>query len=229
MGVGRGLLHVVRVAPGLARVEAVLASQQGGVRHTAGEWCRKANLAVAINSGMFGSDGLTNIGYLRTGKHLNNPRWNGYRAALCLYPSRKDRPILRWLDLSSKTPDPSLREYALVVQNLRLVKAPGQNCWGPNVKRWSEAAVAADGNGRLLFLFLRSPYSMPEFNRLILSLPLGVHQAMHVEGGPEASLSIHSGGIDLDLCGSYESGFEPDDGNRIQWPIPNVLGVRRAE
>jgi hypothetical protein len=68
---------------------------------------------------------------------------------------------------------------------------------------------------------------MHEFNELLLSLPLDVRQAMHLEGGPEASLSIHVPGIDLDLCGSYETGFRLDDGNRDQWPIPNVLGIER--
>ena len=51
--------------------------------------------------------------------------------------------------------------------------------------------------------------------------------AMHVEGGPEASLLIHTGGVDLDLCGSYETGFKEDDSNARQWAIPNVLGVAR--
>jgi hypothetical protein len=48
---------------------------------------------------------------------------------------------------------------------------------------------------------------------------------MHVEGGPEASLSVHSGGVELDLCGSFETGFVSDDANPLQWPIPNVIGV----
>ena len=49
---------------------------------------------------------------------------------------------------------------------------------------------------------------------------------MHVEGGPEARLSIHTAGIDLDLNGSYETGFNENDDEREQWPIPNVLAVR---
>ena len=59
------------------------------------------------------------------------------------------------------------------------------------------------------------------------SLPLGITNAMHVEGGPEASLSIHVGGVNLDLNGSYETGFNENDAERHQWPIPNVLGVHR--
>jgi hypothetical protein len=50
---------------------------------------------------------------------------------------------------------------------------------------------------------------------------------MHVEGGPEASLSIHGGGVDLDYFGSYETGFVVDDSNDHAWPIPNVIGVAK--
>jgi hypothetical protein len=70
---------------------------------------------------------------------------------------------------------------------------------------------------------------MHELNDLLLHLPLDITQAMHLEGGPEASLSIHAGGVDLDLCGSYETGFEENDANAKQWPIPNVLGVARGD
>jgi len=47
------------------------------------------------------------------------------------------------------------------------------------------------------------------------------------EGGPEASLSIHAGGVDLDLNGSYETGFNENDDEISQWPIPNVFAVAR--
>ena len=66
------------------------------------------------------------------------------------------------------------------------------------------------------------------FNEKLLSLPLGIVRAMHVEGGPEASLSIHAGGVDLDLCGSYETGFYDHTNTRL-WAIPNVLGVMKAD
>jgi hypothetical protein len=35
--------------------------------------------------------------------------------------------------------------------------------------------------------------------------------------------------LDLDLSGSYETGFLSDDSNAQQWPIPNVLGVASAD
>jgi len=224
---GSGSLYVVRVDPRRAHLQVGLASETGTGPRTAGEWCQRAGLSVAINVGMFQTDQKSNVGYLRHGKHLNNGRWNAYRSVLATRPKDPSLPALVWRDLDQTNVTANLSEYEIVVQNLRLIAGKGKNVWSQNGKRWSEAAVAADSNGHLLFLFSRAPYSMRDFNELLLKLPLNVTQAMHVEGGPEASLSIHTASVNLDLSGSFETGFRPDDTNREQWPIPNVLGVVR--
>ena len=96
--------------------------------------------------------------------------------------------------------------------------------WAQTAKRWSEAAIGVDSHGRP-----RTAYTMHDFNDMLLRMPLDIAGAMHVEGGPEASLSIHTNGFDLDLAGSYETGFLENDSNDRQWPIPNVLGVIREK
>lgn len=68
---------------------------------------------------------------------------------------------------------------------------------------------------------------MRDFNALLLSLPLDVQQAMRLEGGAQASLTIHVPGLDVDLCGNYETGFLENESTTRQWPIPNVLVVVR--
>lgn len=224
---GSGSLYVVRVDPRRAHLQVALASETGAGKRTAGEWCQKAGLSVAINLGMFKSDQKSNVGYLRHGTHLNNGRWNAYRSVLAARPKDPSLLAFVWRDLDQSSATVDLKGYEIVVQNLRLVAGKGKNVWSQSGKRWSEAAVAADADGHLLFLFLRAPYSMRDFNALLLKLPLHVTQAMHVEGGPEASLSIHTATVNLDLCGSYETGFRLDDTNQEQWPIPNVLGVAR--
>ncbi|HXH38911.1 MAG TPA: phosphodiester glycosidase family protein, partial [Thermoanaerobaculia bacterium] len=222
-----GSLYVVRVDPHLARLQVALASETGADLRTAAEWCQRADLSVAINLGMFQNDRKSNVGYLRHGAHLNNKRWNDYRSVLAARPNDPSLPAFVWRDLDQSNQSADLSGYEIVVQNLRLIAGKSKNAWSQSSKRWSEAAVAADSNGHLLFLFSRAPYSMRDFNALLLTLPLNVTQAMHVEGGPEASLSIHTASINLDLCGSYETGFQEDDTNQAQWPIPNVLGVAR--
>jgi hypothetical protein len=220
-----GPLHVVRIDARRAKLGVALASEAKSPARTAGEWCRQAGLAVAINAGMFQTDQRSNVGYLRHGRHLNNKRWNAYRSVLGIDPQGKSLPAVLWLDRETSQTDPRLGDYGVVVQNLRLIAKDRRNVWSPSVQRWSEAALAVDSQGRLLFLFSRAPYAMRDFNALLLSLPLDVVAAMHLEGGPEASLSIHAPGIALDLAGSYETGFLPNDSNARQWPIPNVLGV----
>ena len=91
---------------------------------------------------------------------------------------------------------------------------------------WSEAALGEDSSGRALFIFSRSPFTMHEFNRKLLSLEIGLVAAQHLEGGPEAQLYLGIGNVTHEMFGSYETSFRENDGNTAPWPIPNVLGVR---
>jgi hypothetical protein len=36
---------------------------------------------------MYQTDHRSNVGYLRHGKHVNNPRWNDYRSAVAIHPT----------------------------------------------------------------------------------------------------------------------------------------------
>jgi hypothetical protein len=223
---GEGRLHVVRVDPALAELRAVMASEHDQRRRSARKWCLDFGLAVAINLGMYQQDHLSNVGYARSGEHVNNARWvPAYKSALGFGPRPGVTPAALIVDLDEAGSRERLDRYGTVVQNLRLIKSPGRNVWSKQEKRWSEAAIAIDGEGRILFLFSREPFTMWEFNRMLLSTPLDVKRAMHAEGGPEASLSIHAGGVELDLSGSFETGFNENHTNLRQWAIPNVLGV----
>jgi hypothetical protein len=217
--------HVVRVDPNRARLRAVMASAIDQKPRTAGAWSDAEHLVAAINLGMFLDDGLSNVGYARSGAHVNHGRWvKSYQSALVIGPRKPGLPAAAIVDLDSPGARERLADFETVIQNLRLIRAPGRNAWKPGARRWSEAAVALDGAGRILFVFCRAPHSMDEFNRTLLALPLDVAAAMHVEGGPEASLSVR-GPLHIDLDGSFETGFNETESVRAQWPIPNVLGV----
>jgi len=226
---GDGLLHVVRVDPAVAPIRAHATSLDRAEASTAAEWARRKDLSVVINAGMFDvSDHRTHSGYFRIGDHTNSSRWvKSYKSALLVSGSGLP-PSARLVELDGGEV-PELSESGVVAQNLRLIKSPGSNVWAENGRQWSEAAIAMTSGGAILFVFSRTPFTMHEFNAKLLALDLGVVSAMHAEGGPEASLSIHAGGVDLDLCGSYETGFVESDENQHQWTIPNVLGVERAK
>jgi hypothetical protein len=152
-----GLLQVVRVDAGRAKVGVGLASEGKAGEQTAGEWCRMSHFAVAVNLGMFQTDHLSNVGYLRHGRHVNNPRWNSYRSAVAIHPSKPSLPPVLWVDLEPSRPDPRLAQYDVVVQNLRLIAKDRRNVWSQSDRKWSETALAIDSRGRLLFLFSRAP------------------------------------------------------------------------
>ncbi|HOX42487.1 MAG TPA: phosphodiester glycosidase family protein [Myxococcota bacterium] len=227
-GAGQGELHLVRLDPAVAPLRLLLAGELQLEPRSAADWAREHQLSVVANLGMFATDGRTHVGHVRRGQRLHSATWvKSYHQALVLGPRRAGLAPARLLDLDRAPERALLEDYAEVVQNLRLIRGAGENAWPQGARRWSEVALAEDDQGRLLLVFLRAPRSMHAFNRLLLDLPLGVRRAQHLEGGPEASLSVHAGGLDLDLCGSFETGFLEDESNRGQWPIPNVLGVAR--
>lgn len=213
------VVHVVRVDPSKARLTARFASAGPSRARTAGAWCDEQGLAVAINLGMYQEDLRSNVGYARSDGHVNHGRWvSSYKSALAFGPKRKGLPSATLVDLDAPDARRSLEDYDTVVQNLRLLKGPGVNVWAEAGERWVEAAIAADREGRILFLFVPTAHAMRDLNAKLLALPLGIVRAMHAEGGSEASLSVRGNGLRVDLSGS---------GGGAQWPIPNVLGVVR--
>lgn len=223
---GDGRLHVVRIEPSVAELDLGLASESGAMR-TAAQWAGQQSFSVVINAGMFQTDYRSNVGRLVHRQHVNQKSWKKtYQSVLALDPSEPGLPKATMFDRDAPGFDEAIKPYRTVVQNLRLLRAPGENVWKPNGRRWSEAFVARDSSGRLLFCFTRTPFEMADLMTRVLGLGLELTHAMHVEGGPEASLSIRGKDLRLDLSGSYETGFFPRDDNDRQWELPNVIGVR---
>lgn len=221
-------LHAVRIDPTRTRLRAVLASESDRQSRTAREWADAHGLVVATNLGMFHQDQLRHVGYLRRQSHVNSGVWVlKYQSALVFDPRSAGLPKACLIDLDAPGDRARLDGFGTALQNLRLIRGDGIGVWQPTLRRWSEAALAEDARGHLLVLFTRTPYSMKELNDLLLGLPLGIVRAQHLEGGPKASLSIHAGGLDLDLCGSFESGLFENESNQQQRPLPFVLGVER--
>lgn len=220
---GDSTIHVVRIDPARAELVLLAVSEQGGALRTAGQWADEHRLVATINAGMFQTDYRKNVGHMSAERHVNNGGWRkDYHSLLAFGPRRPGLPgaIL----VNREGFERAKKDYRTLVQNLRLI-GEGENRWSRQPKLWSEAAIASDDRGRILFVFCRSPYDMWTFNRMLLELPLGVVNAMHVEGGPEASLSLR-GPARIDLSGSFETGFLEHDGEAAQWPLPNVIGVR---
>jgi len=225
---GDEVVTVLRVDPSAWDIEILCASQRKDRKSmTAKEWCERRGLVAAINAGMFAADGCAHVGFLAADGHLNCGRANRYQSVAAMAPRSAGRPGFRIFDLDKGASIKAIRkDYRYVVQNLRLVRRPRDNRWSQQDRAWSEVALGEDEQGRALFIFCRSPYGMHDFARILLALPLGLVCAQHLEGGPEAQMYVAAGGRELELVGSYETGFFETDMNHTAWPIPNVIGVR---
>jgi hypothetical protein len=164
------------------------------------------------------------------GDHVNNGvEVRSYRSALAFGPRDDDDPPFVLADLD-ETPLDEIRErYRTVIQNLRMVDADRNNVWEPSEQRYVAAALGIDGNDRLLFLFNRRPSSVHEWIECLLDLPIGLERAQYLEGGPEAVLYVASGGRTIEFHGGWSSPSEESDAGNLAWPIPNVVGLVRAD
>ena len=226
---GDSRITVLRIDPVLWSLEFTgtgLDDESG--RRTARQWSKAHRFTAAINAGMYGTDYRTHVGYLRFREHLNNDHVNAYKSVAAFDPRWDWLPHFRIFDLDSPgvSMETILQDYASLVQNLRLIKRPGENRWLQQEKMWSEAALGEDTSGRILFIFCRSPYTMHDLNNELLGLGIGLVAAQHLEGGPQAQLYIHAGEVEFEISGSHGTSFRQEDDISVAWPIPNVLGVR---
>ncbi|HXD84363.1 MAG TPA: phosphodiester glycosidase family protein [Rudaea sp.] len=222
-------ITVLRFDPHEWQLEFVGIGNSEEPAQSARDWSRRRGFAAAINAGMFQRDYRTHIGFLKFRDHIGSSRTNDYRSVAAFDAGSPNLPAFRMFDLDvpGLTMKDILADYASATQNLRLIRRPGINQWPPQERRWSEAALGEDRDGRILFIFSRAPLSMHDFNERLLASDIGVVAAQHLEGGPEAQLYMHLGEAEHEWFGSYETSFREDDTNAAAWPIPNVLGVRR--
>jgi hypothetical protein len=189
---GDSKITVLRIDPSLWELDVIGILQTGeSSGHTAREWCKQHKYTAAINAGMFGSDNKTHLGYLRGRDHVFNSRVNAYQSVLAFDPREgRNVPGFRIFDLDAPQSNLQaiLADYTSAVQNLRLIKRPGVNQWGKQTREWSEAALGEDGDGNVLFIYSRSPFSMHDLNRELLAAGIGVVAAQH--GGRTGSSAI---------------------------------------
>lgn len=194
-----------------------------------GEWARRHNLVVALNAGMYNVDHLSHVGYMKVGGHINCRLINPYKSAAAFHPLADSLPLFHIYDLDRDSLGEIADAYTYVMQNLRLIKRPGENRWQPQEKRWRGLVLAEDEAGRALIVLTQSSWAMYELNEFLLSLPIGVVAAQHLEGGAEAQLFVRTADTLLAWVGGREVSFDESDNRWGGWPIPNVLGVVARE
>jgi hypothetical protein len=223
---------IVRVDARLARLKLLACAEAGHDALPADQWAKRHGVNVVINAGMFEPDHVSHTGFMKTTGRTHPDKLHKLYSSFAMFDPVNDKlPAFRILDADTEADMAGLQQstfadYRSVLQNLRLIKRPAENRWKPQPKAWSEAALGEDKNGRALLIFCQAGLTMCEFNDRILKLPMELIAAQHLEGGPEASLYVKCGDFELRCMGSYETGFNENDGNHEFWPLPNVLSVK---
>lgn len=226
---GDSKILIVRIDPKVYNFRLLSTSEltPGSLELNVKGWTERYKLIAAINAGMFQTDLKANVGYMKNFAHLNNPRIHKtYSSVFAFNPKKADLPAAMIFDTDAKDIKDVIAEYHSVIQNLRLIKRPGLTRWAQQDKKWSEAALGQDQDGNILFIFSESPYTMHELSKILLSLPIKLECAMHLEGGPAASVFLRHNGVELGRVGRHElASIVVGEMNNEYLPIPNVIGI----
>jgi hypothetical protein len=222
-------LTLLKVDPNKCRFSLLCASEHGRKNRTAEEWAKEFGMNIVVNAGMYNpSNAHTNKGYMRNYSHINNRRLNGrYNVMLALNPKDKSATSFQMFDLTCHRWDSIRPLFNSFCQGMRMIdgngsplawdKRPGQKC--------SMVIGATDNEGKIYFLFTRSPYTHQQIIRFLLDMPLNIRTTVYLEGGPEASLYINTKDTMITKYGCYVSKtYERDDNDHFR-KIPNVIGI----
>lgn len=181
---------VLRIDPQRHSFTLSMASETGQARSLA-DWSREERLLAGINAAMYREDMLTSTGYMRRGDTVNNSRIGGRLGAFFVAGREEDgAPGADIIEKGSPGWEARLEEYAIVVQNYRLVSSDGRLLWPDAGQEHSMAVVSKDGAGNILFILSQQPLSVSRFTWYLQHLPLDLATVMYVEGGRQAGLFV---------------------------------------
>ncbi len=221
-----GTITVVRIDPARFDLRLLAASAPGqGAPRSVRAWAYGAGASTAINAAMYQGDHRTSVSFMRTGDHVNQRRISKDKAVLAFEPTVSGVAPVRIVDRDCEKLEDATPRYRTLVQSIRMVSCDGRNVWAPSERRFSAAAIGLDRAGRVLFIHARTPWPVHDLVHALLAAPLGLVQAMYVEGGPEAQLFARGGGKELERLGTFEKAGE----NGRAWPVPNVVAAIRKK
>ena len=171
------------------------------------------NCLMVFNAGMFDVDYKTNMGYMKNNGQILNSRYHpNYYSVLAFEPILEDIPEVYIYDSDEISMDTIVAQYNSIIENLRLIKRPGINRWPEQDKRWSEIAIGQDLDGNMILIYCETSLSMFELNEILLSLPIKLQAAQHLDGNAVGQFYLK---ID-----EYELNYD----NYLY--APNLIGVK---
>ena len=187
---------------------------------------------VAFNAGMYDlNKPLISRAYLQNGKHFNNGQLlEDFNLMMALGPKPKcQRSNIEVLDLTCANWEQEKNNFTGFAQGLRMIDCNASPMyWQKKIQSCSMLVAAEDEKGWFYLIFTRSPYTHNQMIDFMKQMPGGLHDAIYLEGGPETSLLIKVNGHLIKKVGSWVSTTWESDANKHFWPLPNIIGIRKA-
>lgn len=218
-------LTLVKIDPERYSFQLLCATEHGNEPMTIKEWASKYHLLAAANAGMFQTNGLTSVGFMKNFDHVNNPRLSKANDILAFNPVETNLPEIQLIDRECQDFSDLRHKYQSFIQSIRMISCKQENVWDRQGSKWSSLAVGTDAQGHVLFLFSRTPHTVHDFIEILLSLPLSLRSAMYLEGGPQASLYLSTSKMTIDRRGVL-GGIE-NDSLQFPLPVPNAIGISK--
>lgn len=226
-GFGDNKINVLKIDPAHFNFNLFSAKEKGEKIRTAPEWALDKKQIAIINTGMYQADYATNVGFMKDFGFVNNPRFNQDNTIVAFNRKEESVPEIQIIDRTCQDWEKVLSKYNSGSQGIRMIDCNQKNKWGQQARIWSMVVIGMDKNGNALFIFSRSPFSVHDFINILLNSSLDLNNAMYLEGGPEASFYVNHADLKVAKMGSYETGFNENDGNNHFWQIPNVIGISK--
>lgn len=224
---GDSKITAIKVDPRFYSFKLLCGSELGRQRLTVKDWCTRYRLIAGVNAGMYQKDGFRSVGYMKNFDRTINSRVGRENTFLAFNPLAPDLPEIQIIDRECDDFESLRHKYATMIQSIRMISCDRENVWSQQPDKWSTAAIAQDDAGKILLLFSRAQYSVHDFIENLLALPLSIHTAMYLEGGPQASLFLSTEKAHIEKYGMWEPALDEAGSFQLALPIPNVIGIVR--
>ena len=224
---GDSKINILKIAPSLYNLNLLTAQENDGKTRTAKDWLDQKKQIAVINAGMYMTDHSTNVGYMKNFDVINNGRVSRDNTIVAFNRKNDSVPEFQIIDLKFQNWEQLKTQYNSFTQSIRMMDCNQKNKWSQQNKMWSMVVIGKDKKGNVLFIFVRSPYSVHNFINILSNSSLDLYNLMYLEGGPEASFYLNHNGTKVERMGSYETGFNENDKNNAFWDIPNVIGISK--
>ncbi|HVP71090.1 MAG TPA: phosphodiester glycosidase family protein [Gemmatimonadaceae bacterium] len=193
------------------------------------EWQQETGAIAVFNAGQFYPD-WSYMGLLVSGGHtLSKTLHPGFKGALVAGPAakrgREPARAIRVLDLAHDSIDAKNPGWREVAQSFMVIDRDGGVRVRSSDKVANRTIVAEDKRGRVLVFTSEGGYTLRDFAEFMKHAPLGVAQAMAMDGGWEAEMCVRTRDFRYASFGRWEAGHEDTDAPGARALLPVVIAV----